>query len=202
MAWAADHLFGPSAVSLRVLPALAGGASAFITAGMARELGGERRAQVLAALAAATLPQVLGATHLLSTAAFDIFFWACITWLVLRLLRTNDQRLWLALGAVSGVALLNKHNVLFLLGALGVALLVSRRDVLRGPWPWVGAVVALVIWSPNVIWNAQHDWVTFRHVGWQAGVQQREGVHWLGPLAFVGGQRQTSAPIITHCLAQ
>ena len=158
VAWAAGHLFGPSAVSLRVLPALAGGASAFITAGMARELGGERRAQVLAALAAATSPQVLGATHLLSTAAFDIFFWACITWLVLRLLRTNDQRLWLALGAVSGVALLNKHNVLFLLGALGVALLFSRRDVLRGPWPWVGAVVALVIWSPNVIWNAQHDW--------------------------------------------
>jgi hypothetical protein len=41
---------------------------------------------------------------------------------------------------------------------------------------------------PILIWNGRHDWVTFRHVGWQAGVQQREGMHWLGPLTFVGGQ--------------
>src|SRR6266550_949075 len=55
------------------------------------------------------------------------------------------------------VALLNKHNVLFLLGALGVALLLTRREALRGPWPWIGAALALAIWSPNILWNAQHD---------------------------------------------
>jgi hypothetical protein len=53
---------------------------------------------------------------------------------------------------------------------------------------WVVTAVAALCSLPILVWNAKHDWVTFRHVGWQAGVQQREGVHWLGPLSFVGGQ--------------
>jgi 4-amino-4-deoxy-L-arabinose transferase-like glycosyltransferase len=108
-------LFGSSAVALRVFPALAGGGAVLMTAQMARELGGGRRAQIVAALAAATSAQVLGADHLLSTAAFDLTFWAAITLLVVRLLRTGDERLWLAVGAVAGVGMLNKDNVAFLL---------------------------------------------------------------------------------------
>src|SRR5262249_41196845 len=61
LAWLATHLLGTSPTTLRVLPALAGGASVVLTAAIARELGGRTRAQILAALAAATSPQVFGA---------------------------------------------------------------------------------------------------------------------------------------------
>ena len=103
---------------------------------------------------------ILGATHLLSTAAFDIFFWALLSWLFVRLLRTADDRLWIAIGAVAGVALLNKWNVLFLLVAfaLGCLLVPEHRTRLRSPFAVAGGLLALTIWTPNLVWNAQHHW--------------------------------------------
>ena len=117
---------------------------------------------MLAALAAATSPQVLAGFHLLSTAAFDLFFWSAITLLVVRVLRTGDERLWVAVGAVTGIGLLNKLNIAFLLvGLAGGLLLGGRGRALRSVWLWAGAGLALAIWSPNLIWNAQHDWAAF-----------------------------------------
>jgi hypothetical protein len=156
----ASSLFGANAVSLRVFPAFTGGATVALAALIARELGGQRRAQTFAALATALCPVIIGATHLLSTAAFDIFFWALLSWLFVRVLRTGDTRWWLAIGAVSGVALLNKWNVLFLLAALviGMASVREHRRQLRSPWIYAGGIIALAIWSPNLVWNAHHQW--------------------------------------------
>jgi 4-amino-4-deoxy-L-arabinose transferase-like glycosyltransferase len=159
VAWLTTHVVGTTVVGLRLLPALAGGTTVVLTGCMARELGGGRRAQSLAALAAATSPQVLAACHLLSTAAFDIFFWAVITFLLLRLIRTRDERLWLALGLAVGLGLLNKLNVAFLVAAIVFGLLVGRRGrLLLSPWAGAGAGIALVLWAPDVVWNAEHHW--------------------------------------------
>jgi energy-converting hydrogenase Eha subunit A len=159
VAWLSTHLFGTSAVSIRVFPAVAGGLSILLTAAMARELGGGKKAQVLAACAAATSPQVMATFHLLSTASFDLMFWSAISFLTLRLLRTGEERLWLAVGAVAGLGLLNKWTVAFLMAGLVIALLVGdRRRMLLSGWFWAGAALALVIWSPNLDWNARHDW--------------------------------------------
>jgi Dolichyl-phosphate-mannose-protein mannosyltransferase len=161
VAWLAVHLFGTSASALRVFPAIAAGATVVLTALMARELGGRRKAQLLAALAAATSPQVVSTFHLLSTAAFDVLFWAAICYLVLRYLRRGDPRLWLVIGVVAGFGLLNKLNVIFLLvGLISGLLLAGRGWDLWSPWVLGGVVAGLAIWSPNVIWNAQHHWAT------------------------------------------
>jgi 4-amino-4-deoxy-L-arabinose transferase-like glycosyltransferase len=152
-------VFGSSVVALRFFPAIAGGMCIVLTACMARELGGGRRAQLLSALAAATSAQVLAAEHLLSTAAFDLFFWSAITYLVLRLLHTGNERWWLAIGTVTGIGLLNKYNVAFLLLGLAVGLAGSgRARMLTSRWLWTGAAIALAIWTPNLVWNAHHDW--------------------------------------------
>ena len=149
----------PRLWALRVFPALAGGASVVFTALTARELGGRWRAQVLAALAASTSPQILAAFHLLSTTAFDIFFWSAITLMVVRLLRTGNEQLWLAVGALTGIALVNKFNVAFLVVGLAAGLILGGRSRMLGsPWLWAGCALALAIWSPNIVWNAQHDW--------------------------------------------
>jgi 4-amino-4-deoxy-L-arabinose transferase-like glycosyltransferase len=159
VAWVSTHLLGTSAFAVRLVPAIAGGLTVVVTALMARELGGRTKAQVLAALAAATSPQVVATFHLLSTAAFDLLFWSASTFVILRVLRTGDERLWLAAGAIAGIGLLNKFNLAFLLGAVALALLIDgRARMFRSGWLWGGAALALVIWSPNILWNAQHDW--------------------------------------------
>jgi 4-amino-4-deoxy-L-arabinose transferase-like glycosyltransferase len=155
----ATGLFGPSAVALRVFPAVAGGASVLFTGAMARELGGGRQAQIVAALAAAASTETLATVHLLSTAAFDLFFWSAITLMVMRMLRTEERRWWLAIGAVGGIGLLNKYNVVFLFAGLAVGMVLSnRRRLLTNRWALLGGGIALIILSPNVIWNAQHHW--------------------------------------------
>ena len=159
VAWLATHLLGTSPTSIRVLPAVVGGATVVIGALIARELGGRTRAQVLAALATATSPQLFAMFHLLSTAAFDAFLWAALTFLVLRALRTDDDRLWVPIGALAGVALLNKWTAAFLLAGLAAGLLLGgRRRLLTTRAFWAGAAIALVIWLPNLVWNARHDW--------------------------------------------
>ncbi len=159
VAWFESHLFGSSVVALRILPALAGGGAVVCSGAMARELGGARKAQTLAALAGATSPQVLAACHLLSTTSFDLSLWAVLSLLVLVVLRTGDGRWWLAIGAVAGVALLTKLNVAFFLVALVVGLLLAgRRRLFASPWLWGGAAIAVAFWMPNILWNARHDW--------------------------------------------
>jgi 4-amino-4-deoxy-L-arabinose transferase-like glycosyltransferase len=159
VAWFSTHVAGGSVVALRAWPALAGGLAVVLTALMARELGGGRKAQLIGALAAATSPLFLATFHLLSTAAFDDFFWAAITCAVLRYLRTGDERWWLVIGCLAGVGLMNKLNVAFLLAGLVVGLLLGGRTrVLSSRWLWAGAGVAILFWLPNIIWNAQHHW--------------------------------------------
>lgn len=137
---------------VRVLPAFAMALVVVLTAAIARELGGTRRAQVIAAIVAGA-SGYLAAGHLGVTATYDLLVWAAMLWLVARLLRGSDPRLWLAVGLVAGVGLLNKHLVLFLGFGIVLGLLAHRRDLLRSPWPWLGGVLAMVLWAPNIAWQ-------------------------------------------------
>ena len=159
VAWAVNGLIGPFAWALRLLPALAGAASVVLCALMARELGAGRKGQVLAAVAAATSAEFLAAFHLLSTTAFDCFFWALITWITLRLVGTGDRRWLLVLGAVTGVALLDKWNAGFLVVALVIGIVSGpHRRLLRSGYAWSGAAVCLLLVAPDLAWNVGHQW--------------------------------------------
>ena len=124
-------LFGTSATAFRVFPSLAAGFAVVMTALVARELGGRRRAQVLAALGAALLPAIRGPHFLFGTTSTDQVFWAVLVFLAVRMLRTRDTRWWIAIGAVAGLGLLNKHTVLFaLVMIVGGLLCTSDRTLL------------------------------------------------------------------------
>ncbi len=153
---AAVELLGLSPLSVRILPALSAGTIVILAGLMARELGGSPRAQLLAALLAAVsgLP---AAGHLASTATFDLLAWALVLWLVVRLLGGADPRQWLLVGLVAGVGLENKHTVLFLGFGLAVGMLLARRwDLIRSRWTWLALAIAVVLWLPNLAWQAQH----------------------------------------------
>ena len=159
VAWVVSGVIGPFAWALRLLPALVGAVTVGLSAMMARELGGGRCAQTIAAVATAASAELLAAFHLLSTTAFDYFFWAVILWLTLRLLGTDDSRLLVPLGVVSGIALLNKWNVAFLIGSLVVGIGAGRkRRLLWSKHALVGALALVVLLSPDIIWNFRHDW--------------------------------------------
>ena len=106
-------LLGVSPTAVRVLPALEMALVVVLVALIARDLGGSRRAQLLAAITAA-LSGYLGAGHLDTTTEPDLLAWAIVLWLLVRLLAGGDRRLWLAVGVAAGIGLENKDTLLFL----------------------------------------------------------------------------------------
>jgi 4-amino-4-deoxy-L-arabinose transferase-like glycosyltransferase len=161
LAWVSLKLFGVSLLGLRVWPALAAWATVVIAGLTARELGGTRRAQLLAAVAAATMPALLAIDHLAGPTAFDVLAWAALALIVVRIGRTGDCRWWLAGGLVLGLGLANKHSVGFFAVALLVgALLSGGRRLVVNRWFLAGALIAAAFTVPDIWWQAQHQWAT------------------------------------------
>jgi Dolichyl-phosphate-mannose-protein mannosyltransferase len=143
------------------LPSVIAVAAVTVLAGLiAREFGGHRFAQMLAAITCAAGTFVLAAGHLLETITVDLLAWVTMSWLAVRLLRTRNERLWLGIGTAAGIGLLNKQLPLVLLLGLVVGMLASAdaRDLLFSRWALVGGVLAAAAWAPVLGWQASHDW--------------------------------------------
>jgi 4-amino-4-deoxy-L-arabinose transferase-like glycosyltransferase len=125
IAWVARHVFGSSLVSIRLLPALAGAAVVFLTGTLARELGGGRFAQFLAAAAILFAPSFLAFDSFLSMNAFEPLLWLVCALIAVRIVRGASTQLWLAFGAIAGLGLENKHTMLVFGFALVAGLLIS-----------------------------------------------------------------------------
>lgn len=151
-------LFGESIAAIRTLSILAGMATVLATGFLARAMGGRLFAQVLAALALAMAPVILGTHHIYTMNVFDHLFWVIGALVLIPILHTGEKKYWILLGFVLGLGLMNKLSVLFLGGGIGVALLLtSHRRELATPWPWAAAAIALVLLSPYVYWQAVRD---------------------------------------------
>ncbi|BAJ32292.1 MULTISPECIES: glycosyltransferase family 39 protein [Kitasatospora] len=186
--------FGDSPTGLRAVAVLLGMATIVLTALAARELGARRAGQALAAAGAAVSALVLAVGHMLSTASFDLFAWTAIGVLLLRLLRTGDRRWWPAVGAATGVALLNKDLVLLPAAAVlpSIAFAGAKsRAVLRGWWLPGGALVALLVAAPNLYWQAAHGWPQLTVA---SGISGRDGL--ADRLTFVPMQLVYLSPVL------
>jgi hypothetical protein len=159
VAWLARHLFGNSMVSMRLFPVLAGAAVVCLTGILASDLGGGRLAQLLAAAAVLLAPANLAFDSFLSMNAFEPLFWLLCAWLAVRIVKGGSPRLWLLFGVVVGIALENKHSMLVFGFALTAGLLLSGESRLfQSKWIWLGALVALCLFLPNLFWEARHGW--------------------------------------------
>jgi 4-amino-4-deoxy-L-arabinose transferase-like glycosyltransferase len=166
-------VFGSTPMGLRVVSTIAAALTVVVVALIAREFGGDRRAQIMAAGCAAISGFLLGVGHLASTATYDLLAWMVIALLALRLLRTCDGRWWIALGLATGIALENKYLVVLPLAALLIALLiVGPRDVLRSWWLLAGVVAAGLVAAPNLWWQISHDWPQLTVAG---GISEDDG---------------------------
>jgi len=181
-------LTGDALVGLRVLPALGLAALVVATAAMSRMLGAGRTGQLLAALAAATCGEYLGAMHELTTATPDFVFWATTLLLVMRLLATGDLRWWIAIGTCVGIASEAKWNIAFLAGSLiaGMAATDARR-LLRSRYLLLACVIAAGLAAPDLVWQAAHGWPNldvFRSLQGQAG--HNRATFWPGQVLYAG----------------
>lgn len=156
-------LFGDSLQGLRLFSALAQGVVVVLAGSMARDFGGKRPAQVLAALAVAISPVALMAGTLIQYMAFDYLWWVLLAFFVVRVLATEDPRWWLGVGAAVGLGMMTKYTILFFVAGLVAAVLItSTRRALRSRYLWFGVGLALLIYLPNLIWQVQHEFISLR----------------------------------------
>ena len=154
-------VFGVSVSGLRLWSAVAGAGTVVLCGLLAREFGGKRTAQLLGALGAATNFGLLGADHLFGPTAFDLFFWTVLTFIVVRIGRTGNQKLWIPAGIVLGLGLANKHNIGLFAAALAVGIVASGGSrLLVNRWFAIGAVIAGAFAVPDIWWQATHQWPT------------------------------------------
>lgn len=186
------EISGESHAALRFVSVLAGAAVVFLTGWLAREMGGGRFAQGLAAACALTAPVYLFAFHTFSMNPFDILFWTLGALVVARIVRTGNGRLWLLFGLVAGLGLLNKHSMLFFGFGVAVGLLLTpERRHLREPWIWLGGAVAALLALPHLLWQIQNGWPTAEFV---RNATAHKNVA-LSPLAFFIEQVKQMDPL-------
>jgi hypothetical protein len=186
IAWLVRHLLGTSVFAVNVVPALASSATVWLTGQIAREMGGGRFAQCLAALCSACAGTYLAMGHLFTMNVFEPLIWMGCILFVIRMIRGGNMRLWAWAGLLAGIGLENKYSIAFF-GASSVAglLLTPQRRIFASRWFWVGVLLAFAIFVPNLLWNVNHNW-PFLELMRNVRVHQRDAV--LSPSEYLWTQ--------------
>jgi hypothetical protein len=153
-------LFGPSMIGLRFFGAVAAGIAMVLTGLMAREIGGKRPAQLVAAWAAAIAGPAVFLGSVFQYVSFDYLWWVLAAWITFRLLQSENQRWWLALGAVVGLGMMTKYTMAFFLAGIGGGIVLTKPRWLLNRWLWYGATIAFLIFLPNLVWQIRHHFIT------------------------------------------
>jgi 4-amino-4-deoxy-L-arabinose transferase-like glycosyltransferase len=157
-------MFGDTALGVRFVGILAMLVTQLLLADIVWRVTRDIRAVVFAVL---MMEAALYYGLLMAKVAPDVAlipFAVAMIWSLVRLAETNDPRWWLAAGVFAGLSLLSKFTVLMWLPAVAAFALVPdwRRRWLCSPYPYLAAAIAIVLFSPVLIWNAGHDWAAFR----------------------------------------
>ena len=152
-------LFGPTLPGFRLFAAIAQGIALVLTGLMAREMGAGRGAQLVAALAG--VPFCLGAGALMQYVSFDYLCWVLAAYCTVRLLSSDDARWWLGIGAAIGFGMLSKYTMgVFAVGIVAGVLFTDSRRHLRSKWLWFGVALSILIFLPNLLWQAQNHFIS------------------------------------------
>lgn len=158
-------LFGESLFALRIPAVLTSASIVFLTGRLARQLGGNRSAQMLASLAALICPTYLGIGSYFSMNVFDHLFWLLAFYTLVRIIQTNRPGDWIGLGIILGLGLQNKISVLFLGFGLGIGILLTpHRRWLFSKWVWISGAIASFIFLPHILWQIAYDWPTLEFI--------------------------------------
>lgn len=190
-AWIGDHL-GGGLRGFRLLSTLAGTLRLVLTGVLTARLGGKRVAQALACVAVLLTPCYLAVDTIMTMNVFEQVIWLACILVVVEIANGASEKWWLAFGALAGIGLQNKHSMLFFGFAIFASIVLTPlRRSLAKPWIWLGGVIALVIFAPNLIWEVQHNFATLEML---RNVKETGKNVVLGPIAFIVQQAMMLNP--------
>jgi hypothetical protein len=189
-----ELLFGDSVFAIRILSAVAGALTIFLTGIIAWALGGRRPAQALAMFGIFVAPQFIGTDGYLSMNSWEAVFWmSCALTLILIQTSRWSERWWIFFGISAGIGLLNKPSMTFFLIALGLGLLcTSARRILFTRWAALGIVLMFLVALPNVLWQVHNHWPTLEFL--RNGIARHKNTV-LNPLQFFLAQFSDMHPV-------
>lgn len=165
MAYTMKSIFGFSMFAVKILPAIISGVLIYLSTKIAKELGGDFYAQVLTGIALTCTPFVLRVFILFQPVPFDFFFWTLLYYLILKFINTKDLKLFYIIGAVVGLALLNKYLIILQLISLFVVIPFTKYRYIFGKKEFYHCIgIALIITAPNIYWQFANDTPLFTHM--------------------------------------
>ncbi len=186
-------LLGDSLRSIRFIPAVASSLLVVQSAVLARALGARRYGLLLTAICIVIAPQYLSNGSLLTTNCLEPNLWVGCAYFAILAIKRQNPRYWLWFGVIAGIGMEEKYSIaVFGLGIVVGLLLTDQRRVFLDKWIWIGGVAALLIFLPNILWNAHYDW-PFVQLMRAIKAEGRDVV--LGPFAFFFQQALLLDPI-------
>jgi 4-amino-4-deoxy-L-arabinose transferase-like glycosyltransferase len=175
-------LFGISPWALRLFPAITGAGMVILTGLCSLELGASRPVSIFASIVALVSPYLL-ATWLFQTVEFDEFLWLLAIYLLLRIIRSGDRRLFIALGLDLGIGIETKLTIVGLWLGVAIAILMSRelRRFLSSRTLWIGVIIAMAAAIPNLAWQVANGYPTLTYIHNHGSDIAHSG----GPAAFL-----------------
>lgn len=161
IAFITTRILGESLLAIRIFSVIAGGLTVFITGTMTKQLGGSIFAQSLSSLMVMIAPVYLFLFHILSMNSFDLLFWTISLYILVKIITTENPKLWLWFGVSVGFGFENKISILFLLFGLAIGLILTpNRKYLKDKNFWFGAIIAFLISLPYLIWEIVNKFPT------------------------------------------
>ncbi len=177
----------------RLLPLLASIGTLALSLRMTRMMGGGFYAELMVGVAMLVCPPYLRTMVMFQPVVFDVFFWTLCAFLLLQYLihKKTSSLLWLA--AALGLGLLNKYLLLVFAAAMAIGLFLTPfRQLYRQKQLYLAASLALLVWSPNLIWQAVNGFPVFHHFGM---LTENQLVN-VSPAGFLLGQLMAHLPAI------
>ncbi len=194
--WVFTHLCGDGEICLKFPALFFYPLTTLLIYAIAKELFNQKVA-FWSGVAFITLPAVSVSSLIISTDVLLLFFWALTLWAFIKALRIDAWRYWLLAAVAAGAGLLTKYTmIIFILSVFIYLILDDRfRHHLKNPKLYVTMVLAALIYMPNLIWNAQHDFITFVHTKNLSGIEKASHFHFGKLLEFLAAQFLVFGPI-------
>ncbi|HKW05603.1 MAG TPA: glycosyltransferase family 39 protein [Nitrososphaerales archaeon] len=149
-----------SLASIHIVSAAVESLLVFVAGLIAKELGGGRKAQLLAAVSTLLSLIFLAGGSIFTPDPFDQLWWSIFGYIVVRLVKRKEPKLWIVAGLVVGIGLLTKLTIFFFVATLLLSILAipNSRIILKSKWIVFGGLLSIAFVIPMIYWNLLNGW--------------------------------------------